>query len=75
MVIAIIAILAGLLLPALSTAKLKAQRITCTNNQRQLALAWSMYPGDYNDFLVPNAATSAAGSPSWANGVMSCGFR
>jgi prepilin-type N-terminal cleavage/methylation domain-containing protein len=70
-VIAIIAILAGLLLPALSSAKLKAQRITCINNQRQLALAWTMFPGDNDDNLVPNAATSApTGSPSWANGVM-----
>ncbi len=70
-VIAIIAILAGLLLPALATAKLKAQRITCINNQRQLTLAWVCYAGDYQDLLVPNASTAAAGSPSWANGVLS----
>ena len=46
-VIAIIAILAAMLLPALSTAKLKAQRITCLNNLKQLTLAAQMYQGDF----------------------------
>ena len=51
-VIAIIAILAALLLPALTTAKLKAQGIQCLNNHRQLALAWRMYAEDNHDVLV-----------------------
>jgi prepilin-type N-terminal cleavage/methylation domain-containing protein/prepilin-type processing-associated H-X9-DG protein len=53
-VIAIIAILAALLLPALSKAKLKAQSITCTSNLKQLATAWVMYAGDFRDYMVPN---------------------
>jgi prepilin-type N-terminal cleavage/methylation domain-containing protein/prepilin-type processing-associated H-X9-DG protein len=45
-VIAIIAILAALLLPALSSAKGQAQRISCMNNLKQLETAWVMYNGD-----------------------------
>jgi len=53
-VIAIIAILAAMLLPALSRAKGKAQRIKCVNNLKQLQLCWIMYADDYNDFCPPN---------------------
>jgi prepilin-type N-terminal cleavage/methylation domain-containing protein len=53
-VIAIIAILAALLLPALSKAKAKAQGIYCMNNEKQLALCWLLYASDFNDRLVPN---------------------
>ena len=50
-VIAIIAILAAMLLPALATAKDKASRTTCVNNQKQMALAMRMYADDNNDYL------------------------
>jgi prepilin-type N-terminal cleavage/methylation domain-containing protein len=50
-VIAIIAILAALLLPALSRAKMTAQRTTCLNNLKQINLAVVMYAGDFQDVL------------------------
>jgi prepilin-type N-terminal cleavage/methylation domain-containing protein len=51
-VIAIIAILAALLLPALSKAKTQSQGIQCMNNSKQLTLAWHMYSDDNQDVLL-----------------------
>lgn len=51
-VIAIIGILAAMLLPALTRAKLRAHGIGCMNNHRQLALAWRMYSDDNQDQLL-----------------------
>src|SRR6516162_8316881 len=51
-VIAIIGILAALLLPVLSAAKQKAQRIGCMNNLRTLSLACKMYADDGHGQLV-----------------------
>jgi prepilin-type N-terminal cleavage/methylation domain-containing protein len=52
LVIAIIAILAALLLPALNKGKLKAQGLQCMSNHKQLALAWRMYSEDNNEKLL-----------------------
>jgi prepilin-type processing-associated H-X9-DG protein len=65
-VIAIIAILAGLLLPALTGAKAKAQGAMCLSNTRQLTLAWIMYAHENNDRLAENVhgGVAQSGSPS-----------
>jgi prepilin-type N-terminal cleavage/methylation domain-containing protein/prepilin-type processing-associated H-X9-DG protein len=72
-VIAIIAILAALLLPALSRAKAKATGIQCMNNTRQLMLAWRMYAEDNEDRLVNNKTFTQTDSNSWVANVMSWG--
>src|ERR1043165_8477501 len=50
-VIAIIAILASLLLPALARAKVKAQAVKCISNQKQQYLGYHMYADDNRDFF------------------------
>lgn len=70
-VIAIIAILAALLLPALSRVKSRAKQTICLNNLKQLALGWTMYCGDSDGHLpscVPYHAPISENTNAWVLG-------
>jgi prepilin-type N-terminal cleavage/methylation domain-containing protein/prepilin-type processing-associated H-X9-DG protein len=68
-VIAIIAILASMLMPAITKSKQKAHGISCMNSVRQVTLAWKMYNDDYNGRLAPNPDYNTA-EPVWVAGSM-----
>jgi prepilin-type N-terminal cleavage/methylation domain-containing protein/prepilin-type processing-associated H-X9-DG protein len=72
-VIAIIAILAAMLLPALSRAKASGQSAACLSNLKQIQGAGKMYEADFNDWFPPNMSRMVGGYPqsisnSWVLG-------
>jgi prepilin-type N-terminal cleavage/methylation domain-containing protein len=66
--VAMIGLLAALLLPVLSKAKIKAQRVNCLSNLRQLGLGWNMYSHDNNGLLVESYGVN--NSNAWVMGSM-----
>src|SRR5450759_2292358 len=68
-VIAIIAILAAMLLPALSAAKSRAYAVQCVSNVKQLQLGWNMYQGDNSDNMMPNSPSTGGSGLSWCGSL------
>lgn len=68
-VIAIIAILAGLLLPVLNQAKTRALAAQDISNKSQMMQAWTMYGGDFSDYMVPNSPINYGASVAWVDSI------
>jgi type II secretory pathway pseudopilin PulG len=68
-IIAVIAILAAMLLPALASAKRKAQRINCVNNLKQCGLAFRIWEGDNGDKYPMDVSTDKGGTMEYTDGA------
>ena len=69
-VLGIIGILLSLILPVLSRARGRADEARCISNASQLALAWTLYCGDFADKLPPNIDGAFGGFTNWVAGTM-----
>jgi prepilin-type N-terminal cleavage/methylation domain-containing protein/prepilin-type processing-associated H-X9-DG protein len=80
-VISVIAVLVSLLLPVLSRAKTSARRISCVNNERQIALSMQLYVGESSRYICfqkevpPNAETQNDRSSFWDFRLLAYGIR
>ncbi len=69
----LVLVLASLTLPAINSARAKAQRVQCLENQRQIILGWSLFAGDHSGRLPANGYTPGGGDPAnplWVQGYM-----
>jgi prepilin-type N-terminal cleavage/methylation domain-containing protein/prepilin-type processing-associated H-X9-DG protein len=73
-VIAIIAILAGMLLPALQQAREKSKAINCNSNLNSIAKANLMYAADYGDYLAPTYGNQDEKTKFWGDGNINRGL-
>lgn len=75
-VIAIIAVLAGMLLPALNSARMKAYAISCISNLKQIGLVMNQYADSYNEFFpfATTWGTALDGHPSWNRQLLNAGL-
>ena len=78
-IVAIIATLTGLLLPAIDRSKARAQALTCLNYKKQMSYAWIMYSGENNDRLAYNLTLGGqptlmsipqTPNPNWVTNIM-----
>lgn len=75
-VLATLAVLAAMLLPALAGTQPRSKAYRCLNNMRQLTLAWTLYASENNEQLVINSDPGVygsyffEGSPSWVTGIL-----
>jgi prepilin-type N-terminal cleavage/methylation domain-containing protein len=74
-VLATLALLAVMLVPALAQTRQNSQVIGCLANQRQLAVAWIMYARDNNDKLVPNGGLGRYSGPYALNPLIDTDFQ
>jgi prepilin-type N-terminal cleavage/methylation domain-containing protein len=74
-VLATLALLAVMLVPALAQTRQNSQVIGCLSSQRQLAVAWMMYARDNNDKLVPNGGLGRYNGPYALNPLTDTDFQ